>query len=81
MAAVIESGRTGLVVERDDPRAWADSLRPLVADGTARAAMGRAARAYAETRLPSWDDVLARDLLPVWRAAAGIDQSCSRRAS
>jgi hypothetical protein len=32
-------------------------------------AMGRAARAYVEARVPSWREVLLEDLLPVWRAA------------
>jgi glycosyltransferase involved in cell wall biosynthesis len=69
MARAIEPGVTGLVLAADDPRAWAEAIAAL---GPARRAeMGRAARAAAETRLPSWRDVLVEDLLPRWREAAG----------
>jgi hypothetical protein len=32
--------------------------------------LGAAARAYIETEAPSWGEIVAEDLLPVWRAAA-----------
>jgi hypothetical protein len=32
--------------------------------------LARGARAVAERALPSWADVLAQDLLPVWQLAA-----------
>jgi hypothetical protein len=60
---------TGLVLSADDPHAWAEAIAALGA--ARRAEMGRAARAAAETRLPSWRDVLVEDLLPRWREAAG----------
>jgi glycosyltransferase involved in cell wall biosynthesis len=69
MARAIEPGVTGLVLPPGDPRAWAEAIAALGPDP--RAAMGRAARAAAETRLPSWRDVLVEDLLPRWREAAG----------
>lgn len=68
MARLVEPGVTGLVLPGDDPRAWAEAITGLAAER--RAAMGRAARAFAETRLPSWRDVLVEDLLPRWREAA-----------
>lgn len=68
MARLVEPGVTGLVLPDDDPRAWAEAIAGLAAER--RAAMGRAARAFAEARLPSWRDVLVEDLLPRWREAA-----------
>ncbi len=52
--------------------AWATAIRGLAADAGARAAMREAALAYGRDRIAGWDEVLAEDLLPVWRAAAGM---------
>jgi glycosyltransferase involved in cell wall biosynthesis len=68
MARAIEPGVTGLVLPGDDARAWAEAIAALTPQR--RAEMGRAARAWAEARLPSWHDVLVEDLLPRWREAA-----------
>jgi glycosyltransferase involved in cell wall biosynthesis len=68
MARAIEPGVTGLVLQGDDKRAWAEAIAALSAER--RAEMGRAARAWAESRLPTWRDVLIEDLLPRWREAA-----------
>ncbi|MGH7125660.1 MAG: glycosyltransferase [Stellaceae bacterium] len=57
---------TGLVLPGGDAGAWAEAIAGLVADTGRRRDMSHAARAYAERRLPSWDDVLATDLLPNW---------------
>lgn len=65
----VRDGETGRVVE-GGADAWAAALDELVADPARRQAMGQAARAAAERDLPSWRDVVARHLLPVWRAAA-----------
>jgi glycosyltransferase involved in cell wall biosynthesis len=82
---VVTDGQTGILVGESDPRAWAAALRPLVTSRALAAVMGRAARVFAETRLPSWDQVLAEDLLPVWREAAEktveADHACWRHAS
>jgi glycosyltransferase involved in cell wall biosynthesis len=69
MARSIDPGVTGLVLPADDPGAWAEAIARLGPER--RAPMGRAARAWAETRLPSWRDVVVEDLLPRWREAAG----------
>lgn len=61
------SGESGLVVSETG---WADALQTLVDDPSKRGAMGASARAHAERTLPSWDDVLAQDLMPIWRKAA-----------
>ena len=45
----VDDGRTGRVLAADCPGRWARELRALLADGGRRAAMGRAARAYAES--------------------------------
>jgi glycosyltransferase involved in cell wall biosynthesis len=58
---------TGLVLPGDDAGAWAEAIAALASDPVRRRDMSRAAHAYAERRLPSWDDVLATDLLPHWR--------------
>src|SRR6185369_3037772 len=59
----VMDGETGLVLPRADPETWAGALGPLVADGARRAAMGRAAHAWARANLPTWRDVLEQDLL------------------
>jgi len=65
-----EPGHDGLLVAGDDPADWAAAIEALAGDPDRRAAMGRAARATVERRVPSWIDVLAEDLLPVWRGVA-----------
>ena len=57
---------TGLVLPGGDAAAWAETIAGLGGDAARRRDMSHAARAYAERRLPSWDDVLATDLLPHW---------------
>jgi glycosyltransferase involved in cell wall biosynthesis len=62
---------TGLrVLPGDRPEAWAAAIAGLVTAPERRIAMGRAARLYVEACVPSWADVLAEDLLPVWQRAA-----------
>ncbi len=58
------------VLPGDRPEPWAAAIIELAAAPQLRAAMARAARFYVEARVPSWAEVLAEDLLPVWRAAA-----------
>jgi glycosyltransferase involved in cell wall biosynthesis len=70
MGRAIRPGETGLVLDGRDAGAWAAAVSDLAADPERRAAMGRAARAHALRAYPSWSEVLAEDLLPVWRAAA-----------
>jgi glycosyltransferase involved in cell wall biosynthesis len=56
----------------DRPEPWAAAIGELAATPAHRLAMAEAASAYVKARVPSWSDVLAEDLLPVWQAAAGI---------
>jgi glycosyltransferase involved in cell wall biosynthesis len=63
------------VLPGDDPTPWVAAIAELAAAPLRRMAMGRAARAYVDARVPSWREVLEQDLLPVWRAAA-LQQSC-----
>jgi glycosyltransferase involved in cell wall biosynthesis len=58
------------VLPGDDPAPWAAAIAELATAPGRRAAMGRAARAYVEARVPSWRQVLVEDLLPVWQRAA-----------
>jgi glycosyltransferase involved in cell wall biosynthesis len=59
------------VLPGEDPAPWVAAIAELAASPPRRAAMAAAARAYVEAQVPSWAEVLAEDLLPVWRAAAG----------
>src|SRR5712691_11239893 len=59
------------VLPGDRPEPWAAAIIELAAAPTRRAEMGKAARAYVEASVPSWADILAEDLLPVWQEAAG----------
>lgn len=69
MGRILRPDETGLVITGDGPAPWAAAIAELAANPGRRVAMGRAARHSAETDLPSWDDVLADDLMPVWRRA------------
>ncbi|MEQ8195344.1 MAG: glycosyltransferase, partial [Rhodospirillales bacterium] len=68
----IRDGESGWFVPGRSPRAWADALETLTGNPRRLRTMGKAARVLAERMLPSWEDVLARDLLPVW-LAAGVE--------
>jgi glycosyltransferase involved in cell wall biosynthesis len=67
MGRLLIENVTGFALPGDDAARWADAIAALVADPARRRDMSHAARAHAERRLPSWDDVLASDLLPHWR--------------
>ncbi|GAB6053262.1 glycosyltransferase [Magnetospira thiophila] len=56
---------------------WAEALHELALDVDLRTTMGVAARAHALNDFPTWDDVLAEDLLPIWRLAR--DEAGGRR--
>ncbi|MBI5119586.1 MAG: glycosyltransferase [Rhodospirillales bacterium] len=64
----LEPGVSGLVVSGDG---WASAIEALHLSPERRLALGAAARSHAEATLPDWDDVLALDLLPFWKKAAG----------
>ena len=70
MGRLVGADATGVIVNERSPEAWANALRPLCLEQSRRVAMGHAGRQHAESKLPSWDDVLEADLLPVWLATA-----------
>jgi glycosyltransferase involved in cell wall biosynthesis len=69
MERVLIDGEAGLTLPAADAGAWAAAMAGLAENPERRRSMGRAARCYAECHLPSWNDVLAEDLLPRWHEA------------
>jgi len=63
------------VLPGNDPAPWTAAIVDLATTPRRRLAIGQAARAYVEARVPSWGEVLEQDLLPVWEAAAGARRS------
>ena len=61
---------TGCVLPGVSVAAWRDAIAALATEPQRRAAMRVAARRQAEDLVPSWADVLATDLLPVWQSVA-----------
>jgi len=68
--AVCLVGEDGIVVAGRDPDVWARAVAPVLAV-PARLNRHRAAAGRAGALLPSWHEVLAEDLVPVWRRLAG----------
>ncbi|WP_240436597.1 glycosyltransferase [Streptomyces sporangiiformans] len=60
-------GQDGIVVRRDDVHGWAETLGTLVDRPRQLRAVARRAAETARNEHPSWEQVLAEDLLPVWR--------------
>lgn len=65
-----KEGLDGLIVREKRSDAWAEAIESLRRDSTRRAHMGQEARRHIESDWPSWAEVLAHDLIPVWRATA-----------
>jgi glycosyltransferase involved in cell wall biosynthesis len=74
---IAEPGVDGVLVAACDAEAWAVAVRPLLADVERRTAMALATRHRVEKECPTWAEVLAEDLLPVWRRVA-VDNSLPR---
>ncbi len=70
-----QDGLDGVVVEKTTAAAWADAIAPYLADPARLRALGDAAYDNAAGAVPSWDAVLAEDLLPDWRRLAGQDSA------
>ncbi len=64
-------GVDGLLVERDDPPAWADALTSLLTRPDQRRAVGANALSTSLAAHPSWLEVVQQDLVPVWQEVAG----------
>ena len=62
-------------MDSESPEIWADAIADLFADDGRRIAMAQAARVDIERNHPSWHDVLAEDLLPVWARVARRPES------
>jgi glycosyltransferase involved in cell wall biosynthesis len=58
------------VLPGDRPASWGEAIAQLAVAPERCRELGRAARAYIEARVPSWEEVVIEDLLPVWQAAA-----------
>jgi glycosyltransferase involved in cell wall biosynthesis len=69
-ARFVVEGETGFVVRGATPADWAAGLSRVLDDPARAARMGEAARRWSLSQVPSWPQVLAEDLLPVWRRAA-----------
>jgi len=76
----VVDGETGRILRGATAADWAEAIDGLLGDRERLAAMGRAARAWSLKHVPSWRDVLAQDLLPVWRRVArpGVDAISAR---
>ena len=68
---VQNDGVDGVMVGKHTAEAWADAIEPYLADRERLRALGQAAHDSAMAAVPSWDAVLAEDLLPDWRRLAG----------
>ena len=66
---VRRDGIDGAIVPEIEPEAWAQRIGTLIEDTALRRVMAREARADVVEHEPSWDDVLAEDVLPAWRKA------------
>jgi glycosyltransferase involved in cell wall biosynthesis len=66
---VSKPGVDGIVVPEPQPAAWASAIATLIADPARRQALVSAGLDDIAQRHPSWERVLAEDLLPVWQAA------------
>ncbi len=58
------------VLPGDDAPAWAAAIAEFAADPARCRELGAMARAYIEAEVPSWEEVVNEDLLPVWQQAA-----------
>ena len=58
------------VLPGDAPALWAEAIVALAAEPGRCRELGARGRAYTEAAVPSWDEVVSQDLLPVWRQAA-----------
>jgi len=67
------------VLPGDDASAWAATIAELAADPDYCKELGKTARAYIESAVPSWEEVVLEDLLPVWRQAAALHRPGGHR--
>jgi glycosyltransferase involved in cell wall biosynthesis len=76
---VAKPGTDGIVVTDPAPEGWARIIGQLLASPARRAALAQTALIEVERNRPSWDDVLAEDLIPVWQAAVALHAPTARQ--
>ena len=67
---IAHAGDDGIVVDGDDPAAWARALRGLLRDPELRRRIGAAARARIVSSASDWAALFDRVVKPCWLAAA-----------
>jgi glycosyltransferase involved in cell wall biosynthesis len=68
---VMQGGRRdGLLLPNRHPAVWLAALASLLQQPALLQAMGQRARQAVELQVPTWQQVLTEDLLPVWRQSA-----------
>jgi glycosyltransferase involved in cell wall biosynthesis len=70
MGRVFSIGEAGIIVSGGDTSAWQAAIASLFSHPQRLAAMREFVRESEIPRLAGWEEVLRRDLLPVWQAAA-----------
>ena len=68
--AVQRDGEDGVMIAGRDPAQWARAIAPVLADAAQLNRHRRAAR-HSAAQLPSWQEVLEQDLIPIWCRLAG----------
>jgi glycosyltransferase involved in cell wall biosynthesis len=63
-------GWDGLLLANREPSAWLAAIEPLLDQPELLQEMGQRAWQAVEAQVPSWEQVLEEDLLPVWRQNA-----------
>ena len=68
--SLVGPGWDGVLLPHRDPSVWLAAVEPLLDQPELLQEMGRRAQQAVETQIPSWEQVLEEDLLPVWRQSA-----------
>lgn len=71
-ALIKKNGEDGMLMHDNSPRTWANAIQVLLRDPALCKQMGRAARRVIAKEWPSWERVMAEDLIPVWHRATEI---------
>lgn len=68
------SGEDGIVVGDNQPETWASEIAALYHNPDRLAQMRQATLAHIEQQWPTWLQVLASDLLPIWQSLAVVPE-------
>jgi glycosyltransferase involved in cell wall biosynthesis len=66
---MLGGGEDGLLLQGRDPKEWIEAVDSLLDDPRALREMGERAREDALSRYPSWEEVIDKDIFPVWKGA------------